>query len=61
VELALGVSGTADDLPALNHLAASDPFERERGGCSSAPGETKFFPVREAARDAIVAIEKRLR
>jgi hypothetical protein len=58
---ALGSAGTADDLPALKGYAESDPFERERGGCAVIPGQTKFFPVREAAIEAIEAIEKRLR
>jgi len=42
--------------------AASDPLERKRGGDVGPPElwERTFFPVREAAQDAIRQIEARL-
>ena len=58
----LAVIGTQEDLPILKRLAASDLLERDRGGDVGPPGRKNvYFPVREAAREAISRIESRLR
>jgi len=58
---ALGVIGSAKDLPLLKRLAETDPLARERGGDVGPPGfrQAKFYPVREAAKDAIRAVEQK--
>jgi hypothetical protein len=58
---ALEAIGSAEDLPLLRKLAETDPFQRDRGGCVGPPPgirEAKFYPVREAAKQAIRAIER---
>jgi len=48
----LGRTGTASDLPLLQRIAATDPATYKRG-------ETRRYNVREAAVEAIAAIQKR--
>ena len=55
------VIGTEEDLPILKELAASDPLERDRGGCEPPGRKNTYFPVREAAQEAISRIESRPR
>ena len=56
----LAAIGVPDDLPMLKKLAASDPLERDQGGCCAVPGrKNTHFPVREAAREAIRLMESR--
>ncbi len=56
----LAVIGTEDDVPILKKLAASDPFQRDCGGCVAPPGgQNTYFPVREAAQRAILRIDTR--
>jgi hypothetical protein len=58
----LAVIGTQEDLPILKKLAASDLLERDRGGDVGPPGrKNTYFPIREAAREAILRMESRLR
>jgi hypothetical protein len=56
----LGVIGSAEDLPLLKRLAETDPLAREMGGEVGPPGfrQAKFFPVRNAAKEASQAIER---
>jgi serine/threonine protein kinase/Flp pilus assembly protein TadD len=56
----LAVVGGPDDLPLLKKLVQSDPLERERMTDVGPPDrKNTYFPVRDAARDAIRQIESR--
>jgi hypothetical protein len=56
--LALEQIGRVEDLPVLRKVAETDPLSREQ--THRVPGEDEtFFPVREAARRTILAIEAR--
>jgi len=59
---ALSVIGTAEDLPLLRRLAETDAMSRGRGGDVGPPGfrDAKFYPVRDAAKDAIQALEAKV-
>ena len=49
---------TKDDLPLLRQLASSDPFAREAGGSHRGEGAaTSWYPVREAAEEAVRFLE----
>jgi hypothetical protein len=50
--------GTPDDLPLLRKLAESDTFSREAHNCLDGKRDPNFV-VRNAAKDAISAIEKK--
>lgn len=54
--LGLGRIGTELDLPLLRRVAESDPLERDRGISVPLP-DRQFFPVREAAKQTIQALE----
>ena len=56
---ALGIIGTAEDLPLLKPLADTDPFQRDSGSDVGPRGDRKIFPVRRAAKDAVQAIERK--
>ncbi len=57
---ALGVIGTAEDLPLLKRLARTDPLERDSASdVGPAGARPKIYPVRWAAKDAIEAIERK--
>ena len=59
-EEGLGVVGTRDDLPLLKKLADSDPMERQLATDVGPPDEKHtYFPVRNAAREAVRQIESR--
>ena len=59
----LAVIGTQEDLALLNKIATTDPLQRDGSGCVRLPGgqERPYFPVREAAKDAVRKIEGRFR
>ena len=52
-------TGKPQDLVVLRRVAESDPLQRKRGGCMMPQAEELFFPVREACRQAVKAIESR--
>jgi hypothetical protein len=57
---ALGTVGTVDDLALLRDLQRNDPLERPTGSDVRMPNEKPtFFPVRDAATQAIRDIEAR--
>jgi HEAT repeat protein len=56
---ALEKIGTAADLPMLRRLATGDPLEREGGGVSGR-SENSRYPVREGAKQAIDAIQRKV-
>ncbi len=56
----LGRIGTKDDLPLLQKTAKTDPMQRERGGCISPLNKQLYYPVREAAKQAIESLTPEL-
>jgi hypothetical protein len=55
----LEATGKPQDLAVLRRVAESDPLRRKRGGCVMPLAEELFYPVREACRRAVKAIEAR--
>ncbi|MBM4035509.1 MAG: hypothetical protein FJ291_27520 [Planctomycetes bacterium] len=53
---ALARIGEAGDRKLLETIAATDPLSRERGGCMAPMNQERFFPVRDAAREALKAL-----
>ena len=54
---ALGKIGSAEDLPLLRDTAAKDPLQRKRGGCIAPMNQELYYPVREAAAQAVKLLE----
>jgi hypothetical protein len=54
---ALGKIGTADDLPFLRDVAEKDPMQREQGGCIAPLNKQLYYPVRQAAQQAMKTLQ----
>jgi hypothetical protein len=55
---AMGKIGTADDLPLLRDVAEKDPMQREQGGCIAPMNKQLYYPVRQAAQQAIKTLQQ---
>ena len=54
---AMGKIGTADDLPLLREVAEKDPMQREQGGCRAPMNKQLYYPVRQAAQEAMKMLQ----
>lgn len=48
---------TSDDLALLREVAEKDPMQREQGGCIAPQNKQLYYPVRQAAQQAIKALQ----